>query len=112
MGRLQTGLTRKQIKQTLNNYVKAINLNDGEGRPDPSPSDIQGILESFKRKIKNVEAVNIPALAISLLPVKSNRIMISFDEDGRDKRHDDTDILIILGTRKSSISWYHVLIKL
>lgn len=114
MKRGRDDISRKQLKQVFSGLARSLNhgnsataasLMDIVGSP-PGPLDVPGILADFRRTVGNPCAKDVPALAVSHLPVPPSRVIVVLDGAGRRKRADDADVVITVTSAGAHIKWY------
>lgn len=110
MGRGGT-TTRRQVKQTLGQYTRALNTpatNRDKGEQDGEAQTAQAVLNAFQRMVKNARACEIPALAVLHLPVPPGRISVVFDKyEACNDHYNDSNIVILVTKTGAEIYWYH-----
>lgn len=107
--------TRRQVKQTLAQYARAVSRPRTAATTalkEPDPQEAQTVLDNFQTLAKNARPYEVPALAILHLPVPSSKISVVFDKYKPSANHKDDATVVILVTKiGTEVYWYHARIE-
>lgn len=104
-------VSRRQVKQTLTNYTRALNHSTRHYALNHKTSacrqaEAQALLDQFKRTIRFARPRDVPGLVLDQLPISADKVVIVFDSYGGTSQ-DDGCVVVIVRTNDTEIRWFN-----